>query len=654
MSETNIPVILAYPDEQTCASLDTLLRTLPFSLDIQAVHSMDEYYTATAAMKDRFIVLSDLIWDDADGSDLILSLMLSYPRGAFAIISSGAIDNIIPRDFPAPYIQGFTDTQKILNLVSSFTEDLRGQNFGPFQIRDIAGQSQMGFIYDAVQPAIKRDVYVTVPYTHFDEQELLHFRGVSAAQAGNSSPYIYAIYEETSVQERLVVSTEPMAGSNLFQFYLSGSTFDDRLLAKILHTTAVALKHLYDNQIPHPRIKAKHITLSEDGVIKLHNTAMPAGSPMPPEAEELQLLADIVQCFIDPSADTDTRLIQLLTQMKNGQTDLTTTIQLANQIDIDLAPVKAVPERAQAKLAQKEASKARKSYWIWLMIGGGSSTALLIVVTIYLINTYLIVRPGTNFSQQLKIPAGSVYNPSTKEVEQLSVFYMDEYEITIGQYEAFLKATTGKRKLINELLPPNYAGVRKRDFLPRDWVAMIKSVKRKRSYPALAEPINRDTPIFNIDYADAYAYAKWAGKRLPTELEWMRAAAGNDNFKLPWGNTPELAKANTGADREKSSLVNSPGGLDGFRGIANVDAHSDSDVSPFGVKNMAGNVTEWVTISPQLEKLEGEDAGAQRGGNFGHDRLVSNQKRYTYPNYTRKPWLGFRCVSDSPVQAPKM
>lgn len=653
MSDTPIPVILAYPDQATSDYLKALLEAYEFNATFHPVHTVDDYYAVVGSMQNRFIVLSELFWDGTEGSDIILSLMLSYKHGAFAVISSGPVSDYLPRDFPAPHIQGFEDSGRIINIVRSFTEDLRGQNFGPYQIRDFAGQSQFGQIYDAIQPAIKRELYLTVPFSHADEASLDQFKQHAAAQASNSSPYIYAIYEESQVEERRVLSQEPVSGPSLFQFYLNGSTFDDRLLAKIIHTTAGALKHLFTNQIPHPRIKAQHITLAENGVIKIQNTALPPGSTMPEEAAEVKLLAEIVESFIDPQAQTDPRLTDLLNQMKNQEVDLNTTIQVANQIDVDLAPVKLVPERAQAKKAQEEVVKARKSFWLWLMIGGGSATALLIFVVIYVIHTYFIVSPGTNFSRQLKIPAGEVYNPKTKEMVTLDTFYIDEYEITIGQYEAFLRATTRDKGLIDKLLPPELRKD-KENFLPRNWKAIIEAVKRKKIFPELQERINRDTPIFNIDYADAYGYARWAGKRLPTELEWSRAAGGDENLKLPWGNQPDLTKANTGADRQKSQFTDAPGGLDGYRGIANVDAHGKTDVSPFGVKGMAGNVTEWVTPSPELGPPLDEDSGTQRGGNFASPMLMSNQKRIEYSKYTRKPWLGFRCASDEPVQAPKM
>jgi len=68
---------------------------------------------------------------------------------------------------------------------------------------------------------------------------------------------------------------------------------------------------------------------------------------------------------------------------------------------------------------------------------------------------------------------------------------------------------------------------------------------------------------------------------------------------------------------------------------------------------MAGNVTEWVEISPELGEPLGGD-GAQKGGNFGYPVLISNQKRLNYPKDTREPWLGLRLVSDTPVEGPKL
>lgn len=642
MPKLPIPVILAYPDPAATAYLEELLQSLELNLQFYAAHSVDELYAAVGQLQDRFIAISELFWEGTDGSDILLSLALAYPRGAWIVLSDGPVDEYLPRDFPAPRIQGFAETEALINLFSDLTEDLRQQQFGPYQLIDFAGQTRYGQIYSANQPAIKRDISVTVPHLHSSPEDLARFKASAAAQARNSFPSIYSIYEESEIHGRRVVCAEPIAGPSLFQFYLEGATFDSRLIAKIIHQTASALQHLHDHNIPHPRIKAKHITLAENGVIKIHNTALPDDEAIPDPMEEVVLLADIVSPFIDNDGETEPRLTELIEAMRAGSVDLATVSQTANVIDIDLAPVKVVPERQQAKKAAEEVQKARKSFWIWAMAAGGGLTAFLIAMTIYVLNTFILVNPGTDFKEMMEVPSGPVFNHRTQELETVKGFLMDEYEVTIGQYEKFLKAVAGTDP--KPLMPPEY-DYEKPNFLPKDWKAMIEAVRKKKVY--MGEHIDRDFPIFNIDYADAYAYAKWAGKRLPTELEWMRAAAGDASYKLPWGNDPDPTRANTGADRETTTDGKSPASLDGFRGPAPVNYHGKTDVSPFGIKGMAGNVSEWVTVSPELGPPKGGD-GAQRGGNHGYPVLVTNQKRLNYSLFTRQPWLGFRCVKDLP------
>ncbi|MEM6823205.1 MAG: SUMF1/EgtB/PvdO family nonheme iron enzyme [Verrucomicrobiota bacterium] len=648
MSDYTTPVILSYPDPATTSYLEALLQSYELNVTIQTTETLEDLYALCPTFTDRFIVLCEQFWNESDASDLILSLAMSHPLGAFSIVSSGPVVDFLARDYSLPYIQGLEKGEEIVSIVSALAEDLRGKNLGAYQIRDFAGQSFMGQVYSALQPAIKRDVYLTIPYNNSSPELIESFRLRAAAQGRNSFPSIYAIYEESMVQDRHIISSEPIAGPSLFQFYLQSSTFDDRLLAKIIHTTAAALKHLHDSQIPHPRIKAQHITISERGVIKLHNTALPEGEEIPDPAEELRLLAEVSRAFLDPNTASEPRLVELLDYMDQGSVDLTTAIAIGNQIDIDLAPVKHVPERQRAKEAAKEVVKARQSFWLWAVIGGGAATAFLIFILIFVLNSFVIDQPGTDFLTQKRIPAGKVRIPKTNEMVDVGAFYLDEHEITIGQYEKFLKSTA--REDPKKYLPPNYE-YSKDNFIPRDWKKIITSVKRKKFY--LGEKINRDTPIFNVDYADAYAFAKWAGKRLPTELEWMRAAAGDEHFKLPWGNKPDLTLANTGADRDKTKDGESPGSYDGYRGPAEVNKHSKTDVSPFGVKGMAGNISEWVELSKELGDPKGGD-GAQRGGNHGYPVLVSNQKRLNYRKTTQQAWLGFRCASDSAVTAPRL
>jgi formylglycine-generating enzyme required for sulfatase activity len=86
-------------------------------------------------------------------------------------------------------------------------------------------------------------------------------------------------------------------------------------------------------------------------------------------------------------------------------------------------------------------------------------------------------------------------------------------------------------------------------------------------------------PVVQVSYNDAWVYAHWAGKRLPTEAEWEKASRGTDGRLYPWGNEWDVAKVNSWelGPHTTTPVGSYPGG-----------------VSPYGAYDMVGNVWEWV------------------------------------------------------------
>jgi len=498
-----------------------------------------------------------------------------------------------------------------------------GMSLGPYKLLRKEPDTRWGPCFAAVHSSLDRSVLlVTLPARKQGTDALrAEFLAEASAKALAQHPTLLTVYEAGELDGHLFYAIEHLETDTLRLQLEGAASLPFSTLQLVAWTVAEGLQYFQQARLPHRPLTIEDILLGPGTAPRLQNLAVPSGSvaaSKQSDTDDIATLGNTLHRLLSPDAPRGFRELLERTTPSHARC-IRSWEEFIKQL-ADLAPdeqgsspVKSVttfkPSDFEMDFEPERPSRL-----------GFYGLAVVVLVVMAFAVVWHLRRPQPPVPVQAEIPAGEYLVGASRKVT-LRAFSIDSTEISNWQYAQFVNWLRLHPKEAGRYDHPDQPA--HQNHIPEGWAQLFP--EKIRPDPQSANP-NWELPVTKVSWWDAFAFANWTGRALPTEEEWEAAGRGTRGFLFPWGDEPDLERAHVKRNTETPGATNGP-----------VAVQLLKDASAFGVLGLCGNVSEWTATRP-----DGKTAVAK--GNHYDSPLLSLDARATISTETHSPRLGFRTV----------
>ena len=440
-------------------------------------------------------------------------------------------------------------------------------------------------------------------------QDFLQEAGAKAAVQHSA---VLGVYEACEAERHTFYAMERLDGMDLVEMAERGRTLPVETVLRMAQAVGEGMQFMRTSGIPHTPLKASAVLLASDGSPRLQNLALGGLRPATSEGDDVATFGRCLEAVLNDEAPLALRSLLERTSPKHQK-------RVARWLDFIAAIAQC--EAAWARFSSNAGpspelpapKRPKRSPLVWIGLLAGVAAAAGGAV-------YWSRAREPLVPLQVQIPKGQYLVGSARKVA-LEGFSIDRSEVSNRQYGRFLEWQRTHPSEASSFDHPDQPA--RQSHAPPYWKAMFPEISRHR----VEEDDPRwELPVTEVSWWDAYAFARWAGRDLPTEEEWEASGRGPRGLLFPWGDEPD-------PDRSNVKRLPRPGEVPSA-----VAVDSLQDASAFGVRGLSGNVSEWTG-----SVRENQNAVA-KGGHFNAPLLTLDAASALPPD-TRSPSLGFRTVA---------